>query len=160
MKFQYQIPWKRPQMESEILRNFIPLIFLVYHLSSKLWRKGEKRDFRWMHAVSDEAPVFLLSTECPKIYCKFVLHLLKYIANLTLSRCSTDLNFVSSPFQLILLSLNWNPWRYFSLLHLKSLYWNMLRIQFALRCLLHISSNWLYKYFVQIFGVLNVQWRT
>ena len=30
------------------------------------------------------------STECPKIYRKYVLHLLKFIAKLYLSRCSTD----------------------------------------------------------------------
>ena len=32
-----------------------------------------------------------LCTECPKIYRKSVLHLLKYTENLYLSRCSTDL---------------------------------------------------------------------
>ena len=30
-----------------------------------------------------------LNTECPKIYHKSILHLLKYTANLYLSRCST-----------------------------------------------------------------------
>ena len=33
-------------------------------------------------------------TECPKIYRKSVLHLLKYTANLYLSRCSTDLRYI------------------------------------------------------------------
>ena len=31
------------------------------------------------------------ATECPKIDCKSVLHLLRYIASLYSSRCSTDL---------------------------------------------------------------------
>ena len=32
-----------------------------------------------------------IDTECPKIYRKSVLHLLKYTVNLYLIRCSTDL---------------------------------------------------------------------
>ena len=35
-----------------------------------------------------------LCTECTKIYRKYVLHLLKYTANLYLSRCSTDLRYI------------------------------------------------------------------
>ena len=32
--------------------------------------------------------------ECPKIYRKSVLHLLKYTTNIYLSRCSTDLRYI------------------------------------------------------------------
>ena len=40
-------------------------------------------------------PVFSsFSTECPKICCNPVLHLLKYTANPYLSRCSTDWRYI------------------------------------------------------------------
>ena len=35
-----------------------------------------------------------LNTECPKIYRKSVLHLLKYNVNLYLNICSTDLRYI------------------------------------------------------------------
>ena len=33
-------------------------------------------------------------TDCQKIYFKYVLHLLKYTANLYVSRCSTDMQYI------------------------------------------------------------------
>ena len=47
--------------------------------------KGPKPLFDHPH------PCVNMHTECPKIYRKSVLHLLKYTTNLYLSRCSTDL---------------------------------------------------------------------
>ena len=40
--------------------------------------------------ISATSPEVTVNTECPKIYCTSVLHLLKYTENLYLSRCSTD----------------------------------------------------------------------
>ena len=45
-------------------------------------------EWAWRHTFQKK-PNY--GTECPKSYRKSVLHLLKYTANLYLSRCSTDL---------------------------------------------------------------------
>ena len=45
--------------------------------------------------ISDWIMIILLDcTECPKIYQKSVLHLLKYTTNLYSNKCSTDLRYI------------------------------------------------------------------
>ena len=48
--------------------------------------REKKKSLRLLNATN-----WYRATECHKIYRKFVLHLIKYVTNLYLSRCSTDL---------------------------------------------------------------------
>ena len=62
------------------LQRFINKIFILLCLCSPL-----------ISSYSSTHIPCASDTECPKIYRKYVLHLLKYTANLYLIRCSTDL---------------------------------------------------------------------
>ena len=64
-------------------------VFLLFFLSQGVFRTQTPLNLFCLPLASQDK-----NTECPKIYRKSVLHLLKYTANLYLSRGSTDLRYI------------------------------------------------------------------
>ena len=64
--------------------------FVLHEAPADSPGRNDCKERRWYRLGGPWA----VDTECPKFYRISVMHLLKYIANLYLSRCSTDLGYI------------------------------------------------------------------
>ena len=81
------------------IRICLLLCIHLYYCSLRILWWFRFNQMPWRNQCYSYHAIFLPSvpthgTECPKSYRKSVLHLLKYTANLYLSRCSTDLRYI------------------------------------------------------------------